>query len=167
MLNSFRSLILVLLLGVLVAPLGSAGAMEKRGYKSAITEGDFAEVLQDVQDAIINRGFVIDYIGHVDTMLDRTSETVGSVTERGVKSPFLAAKYVQFCSAKLTHDAVSANPYNIAVCPYVVFVFEERSAPGQIVVGYRRPIPGPSRLTRRALSKIEALLAEIIAEATE
>lgn len=167
MMNSFRCLMLVLLLGVLLAPLGSAGAMEKRGYKSAIKEGDFADVLEDVKDAIINRGLVIDYVGHVDAMLDRTSETVGSVTEKGVKSPFLGAKYVQFCSAKITHDAVSANPYNIAVCPYVVFVFEERSAPGQIVVGYRRPILGPSRLTRRALSKIEALLSEIMAEATE
>ena len=165
--NSFRRLMLVFLLGALVVPLGSAGAMEKRGYQSAIKKGDFADVLQDVKDAIINRGLIIDYVGHIDTMLDRTSEAVGSVTEKGMKSPFLGAKYVQFCSAKLTHDAVSANPYNIAVCPYVIFVFEERSAPGQIVVGYRRPIPGPSRLTRRALSKIEALLSEIMAEATE
>ena len=165
--SSFRHLMLAVLLAGLVVPLGSAGAMEKRGYNSAIKEGEFADVLQDVKDAIIDRGLVIDYVGHVDTMLERTSETVGSVTERGVKSPFLAAKYVQFCSAKLTHDAVSANPYNIAVCPYVVFVFEERAAPGQIVVGYRRPIPGPSRLTRRALNKIEAMLSEIMAEATE
>ncbi len=165
--SSFRHLMRVVLLAVLIAPLGSVSAMEKRGYNSAIKEGDFADVLQDVKDAIINRGLVIDYVGHVDTMLERTSETVGSVTEKGVKSPFLAAKYVQFCSAKLTHDAVSANPYNIAVCPYVVFVFEDRAAPGQIVVGYRRPIPGPSRLTRKALNKIEVLLSEIMTEATE
>jgi len=162
-----RIWILLALFAVLTVPLGPAVAMEKRGYKSAVKQADFAEVLQDVKDAIVNRGLVIDYVGHVDTMLERTSETVGSVTEKGVKSPFIAAKYVQFCSAKLTHDAVSANPYNIAVCPYVLFVFEERSTPGQVVVGYRRFIPGPSKLTRKAFGKIDALLSEIIAEATE
>lgn len=143
-----------------------AVAIDKSGYAAAAKEGEFNEVFEDLKDAILNRGLVIDYVGHVDTMLVRTSEAAESVTETGRKSPYLAAKYVQFCSAKLTHEAVSANPFNIAVCPYVLFAFEEAAKPGTVVVGYRRPIPGRSRRTRKAFEKIEGLLNEIIEEAT-
>ena len=101
-----------------------------------------------------------------DTMkLERTSEAAGSVTEEGAKSPYKHAKYVQFCSAKLTHEAVSASPLNIGICPYVTFVIESRAEPGKITVGYRRPIPGPSKKTKKAFAKIDALLDEISKEA--
>lgn len=130
------------------------------------TKAAFDEVFQDLKDAIINRGFVIDFTGHVDTMLERTSGVAGSVTKSGEKSPYLHAKYVQFCSAKLTHESVSANPYNLAICPYVVFIFESRAKPGTIVVGYRKPQAGPSKLSRAAFAKITKLLADIATEAT-
>ncbi|MGI9406714.1 MAG: DUF302 domain-containing protein [Hyphomicrobiaceae bacterium] len=142
-------------------------AIQSDGRSQFIKQGDFGDVLQDVKDAIINRGLVIDYIGHVDKMLERTSKTVGSVTAAGSKSPFLHAKYLQFCSAKLTHESVSANPYNLAICPYVVFVFEAKSQPGQVVIGYRRPIPGPSKRTQKAFGEIEQLLQSIAKEAAE
>ena len=100
-------------------------------------------------------------------MLERTSEAVGSVTPGGSKSPYIDAKYLQFCSAKLTHEVVSANPLNIAICPYVVFIFELKTDPGKIHVGYRKPIAGPSRLTRKATAKVEALLNDITKQAVE
>ena len=128
--------------------------------------GVFEDVLQDLKDAIINRGLVIDYIGHVDKMLERTSTAAGSVTEGGSKTPYLNAKYLQFCSAKLTHASVSANAFNLSICPYVVFVFEAKTDPGKIIVGYRRPIPpGPSRLTKKAFAEIDSLLDGIAKEA--
>ncbi len=135
------------------------------GYVSYSKQGEFSEVLQDLQDAIINRGLVIDFVGHVDMMLERTSDVAGSVTAEGAKSPYVNAKYVQFCSAKLTHNAVSASPLNLAICPYVTFAFETRSEPGKVTVGYRRPIPGPSKATKAAFAKIEGLLDEITKEA--
>ena len=144
-----------------------APAASELGYESRIKAGNFDDVLFDLQNAIIDRGLVIDYTGHVQTMLERTSEAVGSVTPGGSKTPYVEAKYLQFCSAKLTHEVVSANPLNIAICPYVVFIFELKSDPGNIHVGYRRPIAGPSRLTRKAVEKVEALLAEIVAETVE
>ena len=128
-------------------------------------QGAFADVFQDLKDAVINRGYVIDFVGNVDTMLDRTSSASKSVTETGSRSPYLNAKYVQFCSAKLTHEAVSANPYNMVVCPHVLFAFEAKNKPGHIVVGYRRPTPGPSKLSKRAFKKVDDILMSIVKEA--
>lgn len=141
--------------------LNQSWAGAASGYKSYTAQASFEDVFQDVQDEIINRGLVIDFVGHVDSMLERTSAAAGSVTKTGNASPYLNAKYLQFCSAKLSHEAMSANPFNLAVCPYVVFVFETRAQPGEIVVGYRRTTPGPSKRTRAAIAKIEALLEGI------
>lgn len=134
---------------------GEARAETAAGYQSYIKTGKFEDVLFELNNAIVDRGLVVDRTGHLQTMLERTSEVVGS------KTPYIEAKYLQFCSANLTHGAVSANPFNIAICPYVVFIFELKSDPGKIHVGYRRPIAGPSRPTRKALAKVEALLDEI------
>ncbi len=134
---------------------GDGRAETAAGYQSYIKTGKFDDVLFELNNAIIDRGLVVDRTGHLQTMLERTSEAVGS------KTPYIEAKYLQFCSARLTHGAVSANPFNIAICPYVVFIFELKSDQGKIHVGYRRPIAGPSKLTRKALAKVEALLDEI------
>jgi uncharacterized protein (DUF302 family) len=145
--------------------VSSAPAAQLDGFAVYSKQGEFTEVLQDLQDAIVNRGYVIDFIGHVDMMLERTSQAAGSVTSEGVKSPYKNAKVLQFCSAKLTHEAVSANPLSIGICPYVTFVIETKAEPGKITVGYRRPISGPSKASKKAFAKIEALLDEISKEA--
>lgn len=140
----------------LTYPLGDAAA----GITSKTKNGAYEDVMQDLQDAIINKGFVIDYIGNVDDMLKRTGGTVGS------ESPYLAAKYLHFCSAQLTHAAVEADPLNLAVCPYVVFVYEAKAQPGTIVVGYRDMPNGANEASTSAIDEIEKLLDEVIAEAT-
>jgi len=134
------------------------------GYEVRAIDGAFEDIFLDLNDAVVGRGLVIDYTGHVDTMLERTAETVGSVSEKGRASPYSAAKYIQFCSAALTHEVLSANPLNLAICPYVVFAFELHTKPGVTHVGYRRPIGDPSRISRRAIAKVEALLREIVDE---
>ncbi|MEO1281719.1 MAG: DUF302 domain-containing protein [Pseudomonadota bacterium] len=120
--------------------------------------GAYDDVLQDLKDAIVNRGFVIDYVGHIGKMLDRTSDVVGS------KSPYLHAHYMHFCSAKLSHSMAEADPENLAACPYIVFTYEEHAKPGQVVVGYRKPPEGASDASKAALGKVEALLAEVVDE---
>lgn len=167
MLSSLRSLAIAKLLAlVLVAVCGSTASAQPVNKVHFSVKAPFEDVFQDLKDAIINRGLTIDYVGHVDKMLERTSEAAGSVTDEGVKSPYLNAKYVQFCSAKLTHETVSANPYNLAICPYVVFIFEARAQPGVTVVGYRAPHAGPSRLSKAAFAKVAKLLRGIAKEAT-
>ena len=151
----------------ILSGLVPAAAEAPLGTKYLSKKGAFDDVLQDVKDAVINRGLLIDYIGHIDKMLDRTSEAADSVTSTGSRSPYQNAKYLHFCSSKLTHEAISANPYNLSICPYVVFLFETKAKPGIVVVGYRRPIPGPSVRSKKALAKIDSLLESIIKEATQ
>ena len=137
---------------------------EGLGFGESTREGTFAEVRDDLKDAIVNRGYVVDYVGQLNKMLERTSEAVGSVTATGAKSPYKDAEYMQFCAAKLTHDAISASPQNIVNCPYIVFVYELNAKPGVIHVGYRKPVAGPSKKSREAVDKIDQLLADIIKE---
>lgn len=144
-----------------------ARAASAAGYKSYVTTGDFEDVLFELNNAIIDRGLTVDYTGHLRSMLERTSDTVSTGTPAGEKTPYVEAKYLQFCSAKLTHEAVRVDPINIVrLCPYVVFIFELKSEPGKINVGYRRPVPGPSKPTQEAFAKVEALLDGIAKQAT-
>ena len=156
--TSYFAHVAVLVAALLISAF-SAHA-QPAGKKHHSIKGNFEDVLQDLQDAVINRGLVIDYVGHIDKMLVRTSKAAGS------KSPYLNAKYMHFCSARLTHEAVSADVFNLAICPYVIFIFEARAEPGKIVVGYRAPVPGPSKRSQIALAKIEKLLDDIAKEAT-
>lgn len=150
------ALVMALSLGV-----AAAHAESEPGYKAYSKAGKFEDVMFELQNAIINHGLVVDYTGRLNGMLERTSEVVG----RG--SPYVEANYLHFCSAKLTHGAVSADPLNIAICPYVVFIFETKSEPGKIHVGYRRPITDRSARSRQVLAKVEALLDEIVREAVK
>lgn len=153
---------------VVFAIAASAPALASElGYKALKTKSKFEDVEFDLKDAIVNRGLVVDYEGHLGKMLSRTSAAISSGSGSGVKSPYRKAKYYHFCSAKLTHEVVSINPLNISICPYVVFIFELESEPGIIHVGYRRPFAGPSAATRKAVDKVEALLLAVITEAAK
>lgn len=155
-----------IILAAALAALAPAVSAEDLGGVTELTkQGKYEEVRDDLKNAIVNRGYVVDYVGQFNAMLERTSEVVGSVTESGAKSPYKNAEYMQFCAAKLTHDAISANPQNIVNCPYVVFVYELGTKPDVIHVGYRKPVAGPSKRSREAVDKIEALLADIAKEA--
>ena len=131
------------------------------------TKGKFEDVRDNLKDAIVNKGLVIDYVGHLNQMLERTSEAAQSVTPQGAKTPYKNAEYMQFCSSKLTHELVSASPRNIVNCPYVVFAYELTGTPGTIHIGYRPPVGEPSRLTQQVNAKITALLESIVKEAVK
>ena len=151
----------VLLISSLMATLGSpAQAETKTGYKVLEVKQDFDTTMFELNNAIVNRGLVIDHTGFVSKMLDRTSGATGS------GSPYKDARYMSLCSAKLSHDAMRADPDNIAVCPYVVFIYELKSRAGVTRVGYRRPVASEKPSAKKALTAIEKLLDGIIEDAT-
>ncbi|MGH1359351.1 MAG: hypothetical protein ACRBC3_11345 [Burkholderiaceae bacterium] len=129
-------------------------------YHSTI-KADFSESLAALQEAVVNKGLVIDYTGMVGAMLARTGPDVGALT------PYANAGYLQFCSAKLTHAAVSANPGNIALCPFVVFAYELKDSPGKTVLGYRRPYGADGQASRAAVQEIDKLLRSVVDDATQ
>lgn len=162
---SLRRMIVLAMAGVLLA--SAAQAADDLGYRVYSKSAKFEDVRDDAKDAIINRGFVIDYVGHFNTMLERTAVDTGSVTALGAKSPYKNAEYMQFCPAKLTHEAVSATPFAIANCPIAIFVYEVAAESGKIHVGYRLPVATPSKLMRKVNEKLVALLEGIAKEATK
>ena len=157
-----------LLLGIIIALAisGTANAEKRRDFTIHHKDAPFEDVFQDLQDAVINQGLVIDYVGHVNEMLIRTADVVLDDADDGEKSPYLNAKFILFCSAALTHEAVRANPHNLATCPYEIFAYQTRERPERTIVGYRNPemgVPGPTRLV---MEKVKQLLEAVVAEAT-
>ncbi len=156
-----------LVVAAMVAVAAPVAQADDLGFSEVTKQGKYEEVRDDLKNAIVNRGYVVDYTGQFNKMLERTSEAVGSVTGTGAKSPYKDAEFMQFCAAKLTHDAIGASPQNIVNCPYVVYVYELGDKPGEVHIGYRKPVAGPSERSREATGKIEALLGDIIKEAAK
>jgi hypothetical protein len=165
MISAFRLAVAAAALGA--AALVPTASAEDLGYRVHTKQGTYANVRDDLKDAIVNRGFVIDYVGQFNSMLERTADAVGRDAGGGTPSPYLAAEYVQFCPAKLTHESVSASPHGIANCPIALFVYELRAEPQKIVVGYRLPVGAPSKRVKEVNDKLTALLEGIAKEATK
>jgi hypothetical protein len=127
----------ILLAGLLVsAPRAMAGD----DVTTFTTEAPFADVAADLQDAIVNRGYVVDYTGHISDMLKRTAGDVGAA-----KPLYRDAEFKEFCSAVMSRAVMEADIGNIAYCPYIVFAYEAATSPGKVVVGFRRLPPGGGR----------------------
>ena len=139
----------------------AADAAGGNAYIIESSQSNFGDAVTDLENAVINRGLVVDYKGMVGGMLDRTGEAVG------VASPYNDAVYMQFCSAKHTHAAVAASPENMAICPYVVFAYELKAEPGKIKLGYRLPKGATTPESQTALAGVNDLLKGIVDEAAE
>jgi uncharacterized protein (DUF302 family) len=113
-------------------------------------EGSFDDAAFSVENAIIGKGLVIDYVSHTGEMLNRTGADVGST-----EPLFEAADIFVFCSAVLSRKVMEINPMNIAHCPYGIFVAERQ---GRVMIGYRNYPEGP-------MQEVQALLDDIAREA--
>lgn len=114
-------------------------------------EGSFEDASFAVENAIIDRGLVIDFTSHVGDMLNRTGADVGSNV-----AIFDNAQIFLFCSAAVSRRVMEADPMNIMHCPYGIFVAERE---GEVMIGHRDYPDGP-------MQEVEALLDAIILEAT-
>lgn len=148
-----KQILAAMLAGSLMAGAGSACADAL--VTTYETDAPFADVAADIQDAIVNRGYVVDYQGHIGEMLKRTAGDVGAT-----KPLYKDAEFLQFCSAVVSRSAMEADIGNIAYCPYVVFAYAAEATPGKVVVGYRRLPKGEGR------DQVNALLDEIAKEAS-
>ena len=123
---------------------------------SRTIEGDFADIVFDLENAIVNQGLVVDWVSRVGEMLDRTKDSVDGATPL-----YLNADVYNFCSAQLSRLAMQADPSNIQNCPYAVFIYEHTDAPGQIVIGHR-VYDGDSMAEVNAL--LDAIVIEVAGE---
>ena len=136
---------------ILAASLAIAGPACAGEAITTSFDGEFDDATFAVESAIVGRGLVIDYVSHVGEMLTRTGSDVGSDVEL-----FKEADIFLFCSAVVSRQVMEADPMNIAHCPYGIFVAETDDG---VMVGYRDYPEGP-------MQQVEALLAEIVSEAT-
>ena len=128
-----------------------AGPVLADGVAVTAFDGSFDDATFAVESAIIGQGLVIDHVSHVGDMLSRTGQDVGSS-----KEIFKSADIFMFCSARVSRQVMEADPMNIAFCPYGIFVAEDGDG---VKIGYREYPDGP-------MDAVEALLADIVAEAT-
>lgn len=146
------------LASIIVVAVGLAFAASPAAAQEDVTtyvvEAPFENVAGDLSDAIINRGYVVDYHGLVGEMLKRTAGDVGAS-----KPLYKNADLFQFCSAVISRSAMEEDIRNIAYCPYVLFAYETEEKPGSVTVGFRRLPDGGGR------DQVNALLDEIAREA--
>ena len=113
-------------------------------------DGSFDDATFSVEDAIVSKGLVIDYISHTGEMLNRTGADLGAT-----KQIFKAADIFLFCSAVVSRKVMEADPLNIAHCPYSIFVFENEDG---VKIGHRNYPEG-------VMKEVQALLSGIVESA--
>jgi len=153
--NSLRiALVLIALCGANAADAQNAGVVIHS------IKGTFADVRERVVLAIEGRGIVINYNAKVGDMLARTGRDLGR--DRQV---YDKAEVLEFCSAKLSRDAMEADPRNIAFCPYAIAVYTMPKDPATVYVSYRKLGALGSSQSLKALRAVDQMLEDIVREA--
>ena len=123
------------------------------------TEAEFDEIFEMIEFAIESEGLVINNVGYISRMLDRTA---GQEAGEGI---YLDGRSLDFCSATYSRNTMEADPHNITFCPYVITVYELSDEPGTIYVSYQRvPTIGDDD-SRAALEDVNELVDRIVIEA--
>ena len=148
----------VVLVVIFVASIGSSMG-ESSVLNEYVVEGEYEDVRYDLDDAIVSRGLTVDHVSHVSDMLQRTAGVIV-----GARQIYVKAEQFQFCSAKLSREAMQADPSNIVFCPYMVFMYERADEPGKIHIGYRKLDEVGSGESIKALNAVNTLLKDIITE---
>lgn len=158
---NWKALILIL---AVVGVVSAAAAKPKTdgGIRIYEKSGTYEDVRFDLENAIVDRGFKIDFNGKIGDMLKRTADDVGAK-----KPVFKNAEFFTFCSARVSRKAVEADPRALGFCPYTLFVYELEREPGKIRVGYRRPALIGSAETRKLLTELDKLLGQIARSALQ
>lgn len=128
--------------------------------KSYEIEASYDDALFDLSEALTNKGLVIDNRAKVANMLNRTAKDVGAT-----KTVYKNGEVLEFCSAKLSRNAMEADPLNMAFCPYSMFVYETTAKPGFVTIGYSILGGTSNPASKKALDAINKLMDDMVKEA--
>jgi uncharacterized protein (DUF302 family) len=158
MIPNWRIEMKMLLAATAMAALLLANAAQAAGddVKTVQSDAAFADVASGIENAIVNRGFKVDYHGFIGDMLKRTATDVDAG-----KALYKDAEFFTFCSAVVSRKVMEGDIGDIAYCPYVVFAYEPAETPGKVTVGFRQLPTGGER------DAVNALLTDIIEDAAE
>jgi uncharacterized protein (DUF302 family) len=154
--KSLRVILAAAAMSLLAAPAALA-----QDFRTYTTKAKFDDVRLELDTAILARGLAIQSSGNLAAMLDRTGADVGST-----KPIYIAADFVSFCSAKVSRQAMEADPLNAALCPFTIFVYQSVEKPNETTVGFRRP-PAGTGPNAAAYAAIDTLLDGIAKDAVK
>ncbi len=122
-------------------------------------QAEFDDVRLDLGNAVLATGVSIQSQGNIAAMLGKTAADLGAT-----QTVYAHAEFIAMCSARYSRALVEADPLNVAFCPFTVFIYETKSKPGEIVIGYRRLTlaAGASATAQTAATDVNALLGRII-----
>ena len=117
----------------------------------------------ELHDAILAKGLVIDNTQFIAKMLDRTGKDLG--TTKKIFGDDQGQTF-SFCSSVISRKTMEADAHNIAFCPYSLVVYSPAAEPKKVYVAYRRPVLNEgSEAAKTALKEIETLLDGIARDA--
>ena len=153
------ALVLILLVSACITtqPKTTQPQNELLGYwiQHTTVAGEFAEIKSFLELAIEDRGIKINNVSHIGKMLQRTSTEVGDPTV-----VYKHAEAIEFCSATLSRNMMKSDPHYIALCPYIIYIYELPQQPGTIHLSYRNPLLMDP--TDPSLQAVDQLLRGII-----
>jgi uncharacterized protein (DUF302 family) len=155
----FRTALMLLpaLLLALPTALAQEVVLETEERRIYAIEGEFDFYREMLESAITDEGLVINAVGHIAGMLERTGGDLGAAVRL-----YRHGESLEFCSAVYSRRMMEADPHSIVFCPYVIAVYELESEPGTIYLGYQRmPIVG-DEASRKALQDVENLVDRIV-----
>lgn len=136
------------------APANDHGADERAA--TTLVQAPFQDVFDALVATILGRGL---NIAKILTAQDLWQ--TGSVASD--ESPYRQVRSIEFCSARLSHELVRADPRNVVACPFMLSLYELHEAPGTVRISYRLPFVVGEPALRM---EIRALLDQISEDAT-
>ncbi|VAX12481.1 hypothetical protein MNBD_GAMMA24-1841 [hydrothermal vent metagenome] len=154
-----RYFILSVFLCSLVLPVSAQNQNERDEYMQLFSvKGDYADVREDLEMAITDRGMIINNISHIGNMLARTRKDIGG------KQIFGRAESLEFCSSVVSRHMMEADPRNIVFCPYIISIYTLPGEKNRVYLAYRRPLPVGSPASKKSLQTVEKMLHDIVSD---
>ncbi len=153
-------------------------------------EEEFDTIKEYIEEGITNQGLVVAHRSDVGGMLQRTGKDLVTKVEKAAQSVMEAARskigmgekeateeksnsafsrseVIEFCSAKLSRKMTDADPANVIFCPYSIAIYTTVADPNMVHVSYLQLSKIGSSKSREVLEEVEAMLEQIVSEATE
>jgi uncharacterized protein (DUF302 family) len=124
-------------------------------------QGNYTDVRDFIRMGIESEGLVINNVGHIADMMERTGKGLGAT-----KKVYEYGEQFEFCSSTLSRAMMEVDPHAIALCPFIISVYQ---MPGDktVYVSYRKPVHTKNAALRKVLREIEQLQVKIIKGAIE
>ncbi|MEW6133448.1 MAG: DUF302 domain-containing protein [Pseudomonadota bacterium] len=124
-------------------------------------QGSYTDVRDFIRMGIESEGLVINNVGHIADMLERTGKDLGAT-----RHVYDHGEQFEFCSATLSRAMMEVDPHAIALCPFIISVYQ-MSGDSTVYVSYRKPVQTKNAALRKVLREIEQLQIKIIKGAIE